>query len=104
MVFGVKQMKQKPPNGEVRVIQTRNSMSAPQPPHELLKENGMKNCNAPENQTMRRILAIACATGLAVALTLSVGCAASGDVGKKAFMPYTADYFFYFDPYADDRP
>jgi len=31
----------------------------------------------------------------------STGCAASGDVGKKAFVPYTADYFFYFDPYAD---
>jgi hypothetical protein len=29
------------------------------------------------------------------------GCAALGDVGKKAFVPYTADYFFYFDPYAD---
>ena len=33
----------------------------------------------------------------------STGCAALGDVGKKAFVPYTADYFFYFDPYADDR-
>jgi hypothetical protein len=31
----------------------------------------------------------------------STGCAALGDVGKKAFVPYTADYFFYFDPYAD---
>jgi hypothetical protein len=31
----------------------------------------------------------------------STGCAASGDVGKKAFVPYTADYIFYFDPYAD---
>ena len=29
------------------------------------------------------------------------GCAASKDVGTKAFVPYTADYFFYFDPYAD---
>src|SRR5689334_19794497 len=27
----------------------------------------MKNCNAPENQTTRRILSIACATALAVA-------------------------------------
>jgi hypothetical protein len=34
----------------------------------------------------------------------ATGCAASGDVGKKAFVPYTADYFFYLDPYADDRP
>ena len=33
----------------------------------------------------------------------ATGCAKSGDVGNKAFMPYTADYFFYFDPYADDR-
>jgi hypothetical protein len=33
----------------------------------------------------------------------TTGCAASADVGKKAFVPYTADYFFYFDPYADDR-
>jgi len=31
----------------------------------------------------------------------STGCSALGDVGKKAFVPYTADYFFYFDPYAD---
>lgn len=23
------------------------------------------------------------------------GCAAAGDIGKKAFVPYTADYFFY---------
>jgi hypothetical protein len=100
MVFGVKQMKQKLSNGEVRVIQTLNSMSAPQPPRELLKENGMKNCNAPENQTKRRILAIACATGLAVALTLSVAHIANahqitpprapGDIevppGNKAFL------------------
>jgi hypothetical protein len=31
----------------------------------------------------------------------ATGCAASGDVGKKAFVQYEADYFFYFDPYAD---
>ena len=31
----------------------------------------MKNCNAPENQTTRRILLIACATTLAVAFTVS---------------------------------
>ena len=28
----------------------------------------------------------------------STGCASSADVGNQAFMPYTADYFFYFDP------
>jgi hypothetical protein len=33
----------------------------------------------------------------------STGCAASADIGKKAFVPYEADYFFYFDPTADDR-
>ena len=33
----------------------------------------------------------------------STGCAVSGDVGKKAFVPYTADYFFYFNPDAGDR-
>jgi Protein of unknown function (DUF3455) len=32
----------------------------------------MKNCNTPENQTTRRILLIACATGLAVAFTVSL--------------------------------
>jgi cytolethal distending toxin subunit A len=32
-------------------------------------ENGMKNCNAPEHRTTRRILHIACATALAVAFT-----------------------------------
>ena len=32
----------------------------------------MKNCNASENQTMRRILLIACATALAVAFTVSL--------------------------------
>jgi len=32
----------------------------------------------------------------------STGCAALKDVGTKAFVPYTADYFFYFDPSADD--
>jgi hypothetical protein len=31
------------------------------------------------------------------------GCSALADVGKKAFVPYEADYFFYFDPYASDR-
>jgi len=31
------------------------------------------------------------------------GCAASADVGKKAFVPYESDYIFYFDPTADDR-
>jgi len=32
----------------------------------------MKNCNAPENRTTRRILPIACVTALAVAFTLSL--------------------------------
>ena len=32
----------------------------------------MKNCNAPENQTTRRIPPIACATALAVAFTASL--------------------------------
>jgi hypothetical protein len=32
----------------------------------------MKHCNAPENQTTRRILLIACATALAVALTVAL--------------------------------
>jgi len=31
----------------------------------------------------------------------STGCSMSTDVGKKAFVPYTADYFFYFTPDAD---
>ena len=32
----------------------------------------MKNCKAPENQTTRRILLIACATTLAVAFTVAL--------------------------------
>ena len=32
----------------------------------------MKNCNAPENRTTRRLLPIACATALAVAFTVSL--------------------------------
>ena len=31
----------------------------------------------------------------------STGCAAAGDVGKKAFVPYRADYFFYRDASRD---
>src|SRR5262249_15596127 len=38
----------------------------------LAKENSMKNCNASENQTMYRILLIACATALAVAFTVAL--------------------------------
>jgi hypothetical protein len=30
------------------------------------------------------------------------GCANAADVGKKAFVPYTADYFFFSKPDADD--
>ena len=29
------------------------------------------------------------------------GCASPTDVGNQAFVPYTADYFFYFNPKAD---
>jgi hypothetical protein len=36
------------------------------------KENRMTNCNAPEHQTTRRILPIACATALALAFTASL--------------------------------
>ena len=39
----------------------------------------MKNCNAPENQTTRRILPIACATALAVAFTVSLPQSAHAD-------------------------
>src|SRR5262245_40781768 len=38
----------------------------------LAKENGMKNCKAPKNQTTHRILLIACATALAVAFTVAL--------------------------------
>src|SRR5262249_36262476 len=31
-------------------------------------------------------------------LAPSTGCALPTDVGNKAFVPYTADYLFYFDP------
>ena len=37
----------------------------------------MKNCNAPENQTTRRILLIACAAALAVLFTVSLPQSAS---------------------------
>jgi hypothetical protein len=33
----------------------------------------------------------------------STGCARPEDVGSKMFVPYTADYFFYFNPDADKR-
>src|SRR5262249_7874594 len=36
------------------------------------KENGMQNCKTSENQTMCRILRIACATALAVAFTVAL--------------------------------
>ena len=39
----------------------------------------MKNCNAPGNQTTRRILLIACATALAVAFTVSLPQPADAD-------------------------
>jgi hypothetical protein len=31
----------------------------------------------------------------------STGCASATDVGKKALVPYTADYFFYRPPAPD---
>ncbi len=34
-------------------------------------------------------------------LAPSTGCAFSTDVGNQAFVPYTADYFFYFNPNAN---
>ena len=65
----------------------------------------MKNCNAPENQTTRRILLIACATALAVAFTVSLPQPAHADrvtpppvpaniqvpAGNKAFLEGHAD-------------
>ncbi len=47
-------------------------MSVPTPAHKARKENRMKNCNASEIQSTRRILPIACATALAVACTASL--------------------------------
>lgn len=35
-------------------------------------------------------------------LAPATGCSQSSDVGKKAFVPYTADYFFYTNPDAID--
>jgi Protein of unknown function (DUF3455) len=35
-------------------------------------------------------------------LAPSTGCSVAADVGKKAFMPYTADYVFYFNPSAEE--
>ena len=32
----------------------------------------------------------------------STGCASSADVGRQAFQPYEADYFFYSGPDTDD--
>jgi uncharacterized protein DUF3455 len=36
-------------------------------------------------------------------LAPATGCAVATDVGSKAFMPYTADYFFYEDASRNDR-
>jgi hypothetical protein len=36
-------------------------------------------------------------------LAPSTGCSVAADVGKKAFIPYTADYVFYFDPSAEQN-
>src|SRR4029450_11591520 len=54
--------------GAAKVLHAPN----PQPAHKARKENGMKNCNAPENQAPRRILRIAWTTALAVAFTVSL--------------------------------
>ena len=35
-------------------------------------------------------------------LAPATGCAQLSDVGKKAFVPYTADYFFFTSAYAND--
>jgi hypothetical protein len=35
-------------------------------------------------------------------LAPSTGCSVSGDVGKQAFIPYRADYFFFEGPETDD--
>lgn len=35
-------------------------------------------------------------------LAPSTGCAAPSDIGKQAFVPYEADYFFYRNPHAED--
>jgi Protein of unknown function (DUF3455) len=35
-------------------------------------------------------------------LAPSTGCASSADVGRQAFVPYTADYFFYEGPDSDE--
>jgi hypothetical protein len=36
-------------------------------------------------------------------LAPSTGCSGAADVGKKAFIPYSADYVFYFDPSAEEH-
>jgi hypothetical protein len=47
----------------------------------------MKNCHAPENQTMRRILLIACATALAVAFTVALPQPAHADEVRPPPVP-----------------
>ena len=44
----------------------------------------MKNCNAPENRTTRRILPVACAAALAVAFTVSLAQPAHAETGHTA--------------------
>jgi len=53
------------------------------------KENGMKNYNASENQTTRRILLIACATALVGVFTVSI--AAQSKNGAAGQMPALYD-------------
>jgi hypothetical protein len=51
----------------------------PQPTHKARREKGMKNCHAPDDQTVRLILSRACATVLAVAFTVLLPQAAHAD-------------------------
>src|SRR5262247_3805639 len=44
----------------------------PQPAHEARKENGMRNCNVPENRISRWSLLVACSAALAVGFTVSL--------------------------------
>jgi hypothetical protein len=51
----------------------------------------MKNCNAPENRTTRRILLIACATALAVAFTVALPQPAHADDVTPPPVPHNID-------------
>ena len=53
----------------------------------LAKENGMKNYKASENQTMNRILRIACATALTVAFTVALPQPTRADDVTRPYVP-----------------